>query len=284
MKNLEELRRLQEIHAPEQLKERTLAAIEQGKEVIDMKQLRRKTRRRIATAVTGVAACFIVAVNASPAFALGLADIPALGALARIVCVRSDIYETADSTVTVSVPEVQGEQTDRVNQLIDEQVKAYEAKAAADLAEYKAAFLATGGTEEEFAAKDIQVKVDYDVKYQSDAVVSFVLTGSQDWNANTVERHYYNLRLTDGSVITLKDLLGENWVEEANTQIKHQMDVHDGASEMKYFTAEEGGFQTVDENTKFYLNEQGQPVVVFDKFEVAPGAMGEPEFTLDLTH
>ena len=66
MKNLEELRRLQEIHAPEQLKERTLAAIEQGKEVIDMKQLRRKTRRRIATAVTGVAACFIVAVNASP--------------------------------------------------------------------------------------------------------------------------------------------------------------------------------------------------------------------------
>ena len=261
MKNLEELRRLQEIHAPEQLKERTLAAIEQGKEVIDMKQLRRKTRRRIATAVTGVAACFIVAVNASPAFALGLADIPALGALARIVCVRSDIYETADSTVTVSVPEVQGEQTDRVNQLIDEQVKAYEAKAAADLAEYKAAFLATGGTEEEFAAKDIQVKVDYDVKYQSDAVISFVLTGSQDWSASTVERHYYNLRLTDGSEITLKDLLGENWVEEANTQIKHQMDVHDGASEMKYFTAEEGGFQTVDENTKFYLNEQGQPVV-----------------------
>ena len=46
MKNLEELRRLQEIHAPEQLKERTLAAIEQGKEVIDMKQLRRKTSRR----------------------------------------------------------------------------------------------------------------------------------------------------------------------------------------------------------------------------------------------
>lgn len=282
MKHLHELSRLRDIPAPAGLKERTLRMIEQGKEGIDMRPYRRKTGRRIAAAAAAVCACFVVAVNASPALALGLADIPALGALARIVCVRCDVYETTDSTVTVSVPEVQGEQTDRVNQLIDEQVKAYEDRAAADIAAYKQAFLATGGTEAEFDAKDIQVKVDYDVKYQSDAVVSFVLTGSQDWNASTVERHYYNLRLTDGSEITLKDLLGENWVEEANAQIKHRMDVHDGASEMKYFTAEEGGFQTVDENTKFYLNEQGQPVVVFDKFEVAPGAMGEPEFTLDL--
>lgn len=283
MKNLEELRRLQEIRAPEGLKERTLAAIEQGKEVVDMKQLRRKTRRRIAAVVTGVAACFIVAVNTSPALALGLADLPAIGALVRIICVRSDFYQTADSTVSVQIPAVQGDQTDRVNALIEQQVQAYEDQAEADIAAYKDAFLATGGTEEEFAAKDIHVQVDYEIKYQTDAVVSFVLTGSQNWNANTVERHYYNLRLEDGSAITLKDLLGENWVEDANAQIKHQMDVHDGASEMKYFTPAEGGFQTVDENTNFYLNEQGQPVVVFAKYEVGPGALGEPEFTLDLT-
>ena len=52
MKYLHELSRLREIPAPAGLKERTLQAIEQGKEVMDMKQLRRKTRRRIAAVVT----------------------------------------------------------------------------------------------------------------------------------------------------------------------------------------------------------------------------------------
>ena len=54
MKHLDELRRLREIHAPEALKLRTLEAIEQGKEVTDMKKLKQKTRKRLA-AVLGAA-------------------------------------------------------------------------------------------------------------------------------------------------------------------------------------------------------------------------------------
>ena len=31
----------------------------------------------------------------------------------------------------------------------------------------------------------------------------------------------------------------------------------------------------------FFWNENGDLVIVFDKYEVAPGAMGTPEFTVD---
>lgn len=40
-----------------------------------------------------------------------------------------------------------------------------------------------------------------------------------------------------------------------------------------YFTEDEGGFVTMDENTHFYVNENGNPVVVFDKYQLAPGFM-----------
>ena len=41
------------------------------------------------------------------------------------------------------------------------------------------------------------------------------------------------------------------------------------------------GFTTVSKDTKFYLNEEGNPVIVFDEYEIAPGYMGMPEFEIE---
>ena len=34
-------------------------------------------------------------------------------------------------------------------------------------------------------------------------------------------------------------------------------------------------------DTPFYINEKGNPVVVFEKYEIAPGALGRPEFEIE---
>lgn len=280
MNDWNDLHKLNEMKAPQALKERTLEAIQQS--ASKEKKGVQKMKRKVISAVAGLAACLIVLVNVSPAAALGLGSLPVIGALVRVITLRSDIYQTDDSTVSVDVPQVQGQDTQRVNELIQQQVAAYEARAQADIQVYKQAFLQTGGTEAEFAAKDIQVKVDYEVKSQTTDIVSFVLTGSQNWSASTVERYYYNLRLSDGSVVTLQDLLGDDWVAKANGQIVAQIEAHNRQNELDYFIPEhENGFRTVDENTKFYINEDGKPVVVFAKYEIGPGTLGEPEFVLD---
>lgn len=280
MNDWNDLHKLNEMKAPQALKERTLEAIQQS--ASKEKKGVQKMKRKVISAVAGLAACLIVLVNVSPAAALSLGSLPVIGALVRVITLRSDIYQTDDSTVSVDVPQVQGQDTQRVNELIQQQVAAYEARAQADIQAYKQAFLQTGGTEAEFAAKDIQVKVDYEVKSQTNDIVSFVLTGSQNWSASTVERYYYNLRLSDGSVVTLQDLLGDDWVAKANGQIVAQIEAHNRQNELDYFIPEhENGFRTVDENTKFYINEDGKPVVVFAKYEIGPGALGEPEFVLD---
>ncbi len=36
----------------------------------------------------------------------------------------------------------------------------------------------------------------------------------------------------------------------------------------------------LNEDTAFYINSSGNPVIVFDKYEVGPGFMGEQEFEI----
>ena len=39
-------------------------------------------------------------------------------------------------------------------------------------------------------------------------------------------------------------------------------------------------FATVSADHNFYWNENGDLVIIFDKYEVAPGSMGTPEFVI----
>ena len=39
----------------------------------------------------------------------------------------------------------------------------------------------------------------------------------------------------------------------------------------------------LDKNHHWYLNDEGKLVVGFDKYEVAAGVQGAPEFVIDLT-
>ena len=32
------------------------------------------------------------------------------------------------------------------------------------------------------------------------------------------------------------------------------------------------------DDQRFYINEAGNPVLIFEKYEIAPGYMGQPEF------
>ena len=41
-----------------------------------------------------------------------------------------------------------------------------------------------------------------------------------------------------------------------------------------------GRFEGIDENTPFYINETGNPVVVFEAYEIAPGSEGTQEFEI----
>lgn len=263
---------------PQELNDRVQAGIRQGSEAYRRSHHRVALRRTLTTA----AACFVVvvgALNLSPTVAAAAADVPVLGGLFQILTVRSYEDTNGDRTVEVEQPGLEGGAlAQQVSQEIQERVDAKIAEGEKIIADYKDAFLATGGTEEQWAEKDNTVSVTYDIKSQTDTTVSFVVDSYVSIASAYQEQVYYNLDLAADREITLADLLGENWVEICNKSIRTQMAESEDPS--VFFSEDMGGFTTVDETTSFYINEAGNPVVVFPKYTVAVGAMGNVEFEI----
>lgn len=195
-----------------------------------------------------------------------------------------DYSKTEDGIdYSVSAPKVEAESAlaEKVNAAIQEKLDLHLAKAQQDWAEYKEAFFATGGTEEEWDGREMNVSVDYEIKSQTDSRVSFVVSFAEGWVASYEERCYYNLDLAADRELTLRDLLGEDWVAVCNAAIQEQIDARtdaDGFTE--FFTPDEGGFTTVDESTSFYIREDGKVVVCFPKYSIAAGSAGNLEFVI----
>ena len=260
---------------PAELKDRVQSGIRQGK----ANRARRAWGRRLGT----VAACFAVLVavlNVSPAAAAAAADVPVLGGLFQMLTVRSFAEENGDRTLEVSQPAV--ESGDALAQRVNAEIQAIVDEKIAEgeqmVADYKEAFFATGGTQEQWDQHDNAVSVTYEIKSQTDTAVSFVVDSVVTTAGAMEEQFYYNLDLAAGKELTLADVLGEDWVTVCNDSIRSQMAAAEDPS--VYFDESMGGFTTVDETTQFYLNEAGSPVVVFPKYTVAPGYLGIVEFEI----
>ncbi len=191
----------------------------------------------------------------------------------------NDVYEQAAAVSDFNVD---------INAKIENYIQRYVSDETKQFEEYKIAFFENGGTEEEWADRKFDIDVSYEIKSQRGAIVSFVITSDQNWCSTYGEKTYYNLDLLNGKWVVLSDLLGENYEEVANVQIVRQMKqrVNENPDYVYWGVTDEGasqgfdGFTTVDENTKFYINAAGNPVIVFDKYEIAPGFMGEQEFEI----
>ena len=254
---------------PEELEQRVQAGIRQGRSA------GRAKRHGFRWGIGVAAACVVMigGLNVSPTFAAAAADVPVLGGLFQVLTVRN--YETVKDGIDydVSVPEVEagGALTEAVNAQIQERVDAHLAQAQADWDAYKEAFLATGGTEEELGDREMDVIIDYEIKAQTDTTVSFVVDFAEGWVASMQQRYCYNLDIANDKDITLADVLGEDWVNICNTAVQAYIDQDTSGL---FFTADKGGFTTVDDTTSFYLNQDGSVTLVFPEYAIAAGAAG----------
>ena len=226
---------------PEELDARVRAGIRQGR--TSSRSRGYKVVRRTAGSVAACLAVLMAGLNVSPTFAAAAADVPVLGGLFQVLTIRD--YETVengiDYKVTVPGVESEGDLAEKVNAEIQERVDAHLAQAQADWDDYKDAFLATGGTEEEWADREMNVLIDYEIKSQTD------------------------------KDITLADVLGEDWVGICNDAVNAKIAADESGL---FFTPEQGGFTTVDDATSFYLNEDGSVTLVFPEYSIAAGAAG----------
>lgn len=241
--------------------------------------------RSAEAAAAAVCILFTAALNTSPVFAKEAGELPVVGGLARILTFRSYETEKNDIAVSVEIPTIEmiaedtGIEVDEINQEILARCNQYAEDALRRAEEYRTAYLETGGTPEEWTEHRIKITVDYEIKQQGGDYLSFVVRGSENWTNAYNESKYYNLDLRTGETVTLKDILGSGYAELVNESVRKQIAERREKGET-FFSAEEGGFAGISEDAKFYINENNRPVIVFEKYEIAPGSSGEIEFVV----
>ena len=285
MNQMEEAKRSYDaVPIPQELSERVLSEIKKAdlrRKGIQMLQKKRMAKRTLASAAAAVV-LFTGALNTSTAFAETVSTLPVIGAVAKVLTFRSWETETDDLKISVEIPSVEmiAQEFKGIEKSVNEEIhglcQKYADEAVKRAEEYKAAFLATGGTEEEWAAHNIQIQVGYEVKNQTEDYLSLLITGNENWSSAYSEMRYYNFDLKKGQLLTLKDMLGSSYAEKAEASIRSQMEERQKAQNIGYWEE----IPAIDENTHFYVNEQGNPVIVFEAYEVAPGSEGAQEFEI----
>jgi hypothetical protein len=164
----------------------------------------------------------------------------------------------------------------KINGIIQDKVDKVLAEQVVLDAEYKEAYLETGGTEESY--RKIETTVDYEMGYQGEKIFSFEIFKYQTLASAYNGNFYYTFDLSTGEQLSLKDLLGDGFSSLAAERVWAEMQVRVKADQdLSYFVGSMDELQ-IDESRSFYVDENGQIVVAFAKYEVAAGYMGVQEF------
>ena len=244
----------------------------------------RKAGWQWKSAVRVVAAASVLALlivpNVNPKIAEAVADVPVLNKVIDLVTIHHYQEEAADEKYAASV------KTPELTAKGDAQLQSSVGEINAEVVAYADRMI------EQFQQEMEQQGGVYglDITYN-------VVTDSEEWFAlqiNTVETmaggaetvHYYNLDKISGRYVLLADLFREDadYVTVISENIKEQMAQRMEADEDVVYDINcelpEDNFQQIAENQTFYQNQNGQLVIVFNEYEVAPGFMGCPEFVI----
>lgn len=294
----EKRRREKESKEPGEERNKDVLEKEQTKPTDKTVRFPRRMAAKFTVAAAGAAVVFTIGLNTNQAFAETMKQIPGIGFLAEVLTVRSYHQADQDYNIDAEIPAIvetetadeSGNQSDtvkNVNEQIEKIVDSYLAEGKKEFAAYKEDFFATGGTKEEWADRQMDLSVDYQVKYQSETVLSLELITSKGWVNASEERYYYNLDLKKNRLLSLKDVLGEGYVERCNKEVKRQIEERMESDENQMFfgfgSNDDGiaeGFTTVDQTTQFYINENREVILVFPEYSIAPGYMGITEFNM----
>lgn len=233
-------------------------------------------KRRHASRWAGVAAAvlalFIAVPNVSPAAAAALAEaalaeVPVLGTIVELVTFRSWTYDDGHASADVTVPELDGSAAARE---VSDQVRAYTDQL---IARFQADCETLG---EGYKGLDVASVVVAD----SDTWFTLRVDATETQASGYQFSRFYHIDKTTGQVVMLTDLFREDadYVTALSGEVLRQMEERMAADEsVRYFPEE---FTAIDPQQNFYFNGEGELVLVFDEYTIAPGSMGMPEFTI----
>lgn len=275
-------------------KERLLAGLQAqnviGKKGKEGKQSRKK--KAFGRFAAGIAAAAVLAVvilpNVSPRAAYAMSQIPVLGNVIKVITVREYDYESERFEAQITEAQLLQEETDNQSDAVTEKTNESIEKINLDIGTMTERLIQK--FEEDVAAGESYggVYVNPEVVTDTDQWFTIRIDVAEIAGSGTQYQYYYHIDKTTGAIASLKDLFqeGTDYMTPISENIKKQMRERMAEDEnlvywVDYEEVPDWNFQSIREDQNFYLNENGQLVICFDEYEVAPGYMGLVEFTIE---
>ena len=252
--------------------EQTLADLPEKKPVI--KQI------RILPRIAASAACLVFIMlfllpNVSVTYAQALEPIPVIGDIVRVVTIRNYFYSDDKHEMDIDVPKIEGDNdaAENINQDINQLTETLVEQFYEDVE-----LIGDEGHS--------SIYLDYETVTNTDTWFTLkIRVHSAAGSSNTYYKFYHIYKKTN-KIVKLGDLAKDNsfydvLVKEIKRQMKVQMETD---SNIVYWLDDSiigKDYVSLTEDHNFYWNDNGDLVIIFDKYEVAPGSMGTPEFVID---
>ena len=258
-----------------------------NKTILKEKKEKKHIVKYVKYAVSTVACAFLTfafMININPSFATTISEIPLIGKVAKVLTIKEVIEEDKTKLINAKIPALENTGNSELEKQINYEImlKMNEILENAEkrAAKYKEAVIKIGGSEEDYIPVNIQI--DYKVGYSSDEIVSFMISKSETSASAYTKMFFYNVDIETGKELNLRDVLGNNYKEIVDNTIYKEIEERSKNVDSIYFTSDEGGFSGIEnEYQNFYINSDGKVVIVFEKYEIAPGYMGIQEFVID---
>lgn len=229
-------------------------------------------QKRIAAGIAAAFAVCIISVNSSPIAANAMSSIPVIGRIFEVITFRDYTLSNGNTSVSVKEPKVQAENSSAAIQV------------NADSSEYIDDLLAEFEEDcKDFDSDYASLDIDYSVITDTNDYFSLDIA-AVDTGASGYEFHrFYTIDKNLDKVVSLIDLFpeGADYITPISDEIIRQMEA---GPEGSYFIAENEedgeGFSKISPEQNFYINEEGCIVICFEEYEVGPGSIGAPKFTI----
>ena len=126
------------------------------------------------------------------------------------------------------------------------------------------------------------VNSDYIVKTDNDNILAIDVYILNTAGSSSTVHSFYTIDKKSGRLLTLEGLFKKDadYVKVLSDYIKQEMKRENEENDGLFELDGEWAFKGIKKDQNFYINNDGLLVICFDKYEVAAGAQGSPEFVI----
>lgn len=207
--------------------------------------------------------------NISVTYAQTIAEVPIIGDIVKVFTIRKDIYEDEHHELVANIPKIEDDNNLEgvvlINQEVDELASAIIQKFYDEIELSKDGY----GS----------IYIDYEVLTNDASWFTLKLNVNEVAGSSDSYAKFYHIDRTRGDYVQLKDILSEDGIKKVEEYLQMVIKTQMEQDESLVYDIDEG-VELLNGESNFYFNENKELVIVYNKYDIAPGYMGCPEFVI----